>query len=146
MYPFLTTRKPNVESIKFLGFDVLFFSAHLASPAATLMTSEQAETQSNHSVKEPKDSYHLEEVFSNDDKKSGMNYDRVDPEIAKYASDKVIHIDDETNKRLKRLIDRRVLVIIVFTYFLQALDKGTLAFSSIMNLPKDAGLVGQQVT
>ncbi|KAI9284271.1 major facilitator superfamily domain-containing protein [Umbelopsis sp. AD052] len=108
------------------------------------MTAEQAETQSNHSVKNPKDSYHLEEVLSNDDKKSGMNYDRIDPEIAKYASDKVIPIDDETNKRLKRLIDRRVLVIIVFTYFLQALDKGTLAFSSIMNLPKDTGLVGQQ--
>jgi hypothetical protein len=110
------------------------------------MTAEQAETQSNHSAKNPKDSYHLEEVLSNDDKKSGMNYDRVDPEVAKYASEKVIPIDDETNKRLKRLIDRRVLVIIVFTYFLQALDKGTLAFSSIMNLPKDTGLVGQQVT
>jgi hypothetical protein len=109
------------------------------------MTSEKAETQSNRSDMDAKESYQLEEVLSASDKKSGMNYDRVDPEIAKYASEKVVHIDEETNKRLKRLIDRRVLVIMVFTYFLQALDKGTLSFSSIMNLPKDTGLVGQQV-
>lgn len=32
----------------------------------------------------------------------------------------------------------------VFTYFLQALDKGTLSFTSIMNLPQDLHLVGQQ--
>jgi hypothetical protein len=33
----------------------------------------------------------------------------------------------------------------VFTYFLQALDKGTLSFAAIMNLREDLGLVGQQV-
>lgn len=32
----------------------------------------------------------------------------------------------------------------VFTYFLQALDKGTLSFTSIMGLPEDLKLVGQQ--
>lgn len=69
---------------------------------------------------------------------------RVDPEVAKYASD-VIDIDDATNQRLKWKLYRRVLPIMVVTYFLQALDKGTLSFSSIMNLPQDIGLVGQQV-
>jgi MFS family permease len=108
------------------------------------MSGAEAETSSNHSHTSMKDEHRLEEVFSNDDKKSGMNYDRVDPEIAKYASQEVILIDEETNKRLRRLIDRRVLVIIIFTYFLQALDKGTLAFSSIMNLRTDANLQGQE--
>ncbi|KAG2174789.1 hypothetical protein INT43_005851 [Umbelopsis isabellina] len=105
------------------------------------MTSHQTDTQSHPDKPEE---HRLEEVFSIDTKRSGMNYDRVDPEIAKYASEKIVAVDKETNRRLKRLIDRRILVIIVFTYFLQALDKGTLAFSSIMNLPQDNHLVGQQ--
>jgi MFS family permease len=32
----------------------------------------------------------------------------------------------------------------VFTYFLQALDKGTMSFTSIMGVKEDLGLVGQQ--
>jgi hypothetical protein len=73
------------------------------------------------------------------------DHDRVDPEIAKYISETGIEIDEATNKRLKRMIDKRVLTIMTFTYFLQALDKGTLSFSSIMHLPQDTGLVGQEV-
>ncbi|KAI9323476.1 major facilitator superfamily domain-containing protein [Dichotomocladium elegans] len=68
----------------------------------------------------------------------------MDPEVAKYASGEIIEIDEATNKRLKRKIYQRILVIMTVTYFLQALDKGTLSFSSIMNLPSDTGLVGQQ--
>jgi hypothetical protein len=105
-------------------------------------TTHQADTQPHPDKPEE---HRLEEVFSVDTKRSGMNYDRVDPEIAKYASEKIVTVDKETNRRLRRLIDRRILTIIVFTYFLQALDKGTLAFSSIMNLPQDNNLVGQQV-
>ncbi|RWA11118.1 hypothetical protein EKO27_g3982 [Xylaria grammica] len=67
--------------------------------------------------------------------------DRVDKEIAKYASQARIDITPEENVRLRRLIDRRVLVVMICTYFLQAIDKGTLSFSSIMGLPKDTGLL-----
>lgn len=77
--------------------------------------------------------------------KNHPDFDRVDGEVAKYASDARIVIDDATNRRLRRLIDRRVLAIMIFTYFLQALDKGTLSFASIMGIQKDAGLHGQQV-
>lgn len=70
---------------------------------------------------------------------------RLDPEVAKYAANEVIEIDEETNRRLRRLIDRRILPVMVVTYFLQSLDKGTLSFSSIMDMPQDTGLVGQQV-
>lgn len=69
---------------------------------------------------------------------------RVDPELAKYASDKAVVIDEATNTRLKRMIDRRVLSIMIFTYFLQALDKGTMSFASIMGIREDANLKGQQ--
>jgi hypothetical protein len=77
--------------------------------------------------------------------KNHRDFDRVEGEVAKYASDVKVVIDAATNSRLRRLIDRRVLAIMIFTYFLQALDKGTLSFASIMGIQKDAGLHGQQV-
>ena len=54
-----------------------------------------------------------------------------------------IHPDED--KRLRRLIDRRVLIVMIFTYFLQALDKGTMSFASIMGIVDDVNLIGQQV-
>jgi hypothetical protein len=67
--------------------------------------------------------------------------DKVDKEIAKYASEARVEISPEENMRLRRLIDKRVLLVMICTYFLQAIDKGTLSFSSIMGLPKDTGLL-----
>lgn len=78
--------------------------------------------------------------------KQHMDYGRVDREVAEYAGAGAIVIDKETDKRLKRMIDKRVLTIMVATYFLQALDKGTLSFTSIMGLQEDTGLHGQQVS
>ena len=84
-------------------------------------------------------------MFPEELEKDHMNYDRVDKELAKYANAARIDISEAENKRLKRLIDKRVLPIMIFTYFLQALDKGTLSFASIMGIKTDAHLVGQQV-
>lgn len=72
--------------------------------------------------------------------KDHMNYDRVDQELAKYAHGARVEISEADNKRLKRMIDKRVLPIMVFTYFLQALDKGTMSFASIMGIRDDAHL------
>jgi len=91
--------------------------------------------------------YQLERVLSGDElNKEHMNYGRVDQELAMYATATGVEITPEENSRLKKLIDRRVLAIMVFTYFLQALDKGTLSFSSIMGLPTDLHLHGPQVS
>jgi hypothetical protein len=73
------------------------------------------------------------------------NHERIDPEVAKYATSDGIAVSDSDSKRLKRMIDKRVLTVMVFTYFLQALDKGTLSFAAIMNLREDLNLHGQQV-
>ncbi|KKY19974.1 putative allantoate permease [Phaeomoniella chlamydospora] len=92
-------------------------------------------------------SSHVERVLSPADglEKDHVNFDRVDAEIARYADPShMVEISEEENKRLKRLIDRRVLSIMVFTYFLQALDKGTMSFASIMNIREDNHLVDQQ--
>ncbi len=77
--------------------------------------------------------------------KDTTDFTQVDKEVAKYTSDVRIDIDEATNNRLKKMVNRRVLIIMIFTYFLQALDKGTLSFASIMGIQKDAGLVDQQV-
>ncbi|KAI0015089.1 MFS general substrate transporter [Xylariomycetidae sp. FL0641] len=75
-----------------------------------------------------------------DPKKDHSDYGKVDKEIAKYMSEGRIVISPEENTRLRKLIDRRVLVVMIITYFLQAIDKGTLSFSSIMGLPEDTGM------
>src|ERR1700753_3586947 len=80
-----------------------------------------------------------------DYKKVALSAKRLDPEVAKYATGNSQLISDPEDRRLKRLIDRRVLVVMVFTYFLQTLDKGTVAFASIMGFTTDLNLEGQQV-
>lgn len=70
--------------------------------------------------------------------------DTIQAEVAKYADTARIEFSTEENQRLRRLIDKRVLVIMVATYFLQSLDKGTLSFTSIMGIRKDLNLQAQQ--
>lgn len=77
--------------------------------------------------------------------KQQTNYALVDREVAQYASEGIVDIDEATNKRLKRMIDKRVLAVMVFTYFMQSLDKGTMSFASIMGIIDDSNLKGQEV-
>jgi hypothetical protein len=89
---------------------------------------------------------HVERTLSPGlEKGDHMNYDRVDAEVAKYTGDHIAPVSEEESKRLRRKIDKRVLVIMILTYFLQAIDKGTLSFTSIMGIQADTGLVGSQV-
>ncbi|KAH7231571.1 hypothetical protein FSOLCH5_005005 [Fusarium solani] len=67
----------------------------------------------------------------------------ADIETANYAGAPV-EIDDATNKELFWTVNRRILACMLGTYFCQSLDKGTLGFSSVMNIQEDANLHGQQ--
>jgi hypothetical protein len=84
--------------------------------------------------------------------KPTQHSERVDKELAQYVSDVRITITPERSAELRRMIDKRVLVVMILTYFLQAIDKGTLSFASIMGLTADTGLenadgtVSQQVS
>ncbi|KAH0133180.1 hypothetical protein KCU67_g16522, partial [Aureobasidium melanogenum] len=91
---------------------------------------------------EKDDLVRLETVMSNDENLKGdhMNYERVDRELAKYTAGERIEISEADDKRLKKMIDRRVLVVMILTYFLQALDKGTMSFTSIMGIQEDLHL------
>ncbi|PWN48501.1 MFS general substrate transporter [Violaceomyces palustris] len=69
--------------------------------------------------------------------------EQVDEEVLEHTDASVI-ITPEENKRLLRIIDRRVLPVMVVTYFLQSLDKGILSLASIMGIQEDWKLKGQQ--
>jgi len=51
-----------------------------------------------------------------------------------------IVVTPEENKRILRKIDLTILPIMLAVYFLQALDKATLAYASVFGLVKDANL------
>ncbi|KAJ1301039.1 hypothetical protein OPQ81_003460 [Rhizoctonia solani] len=68
----------------------------------------------------------------------------IDQEIAQFAAQHAVEIDEATNKRLLGLINKRVLVVMLVTYFIQSLDKGTMSFAAIMGIQKDANLHGQE--
>lgn len=69
--------------------------------------------------------------------------EEADEEVLKYT-DASITITPEENKRLLRLIDKRVLTIMLGTYFCQSLDKQILSFAAIMGIRDDLKLKGQE--
>lgn len=58
----------------------------------------------------------------------------IDAEVAEFFAEggPLIEIDEATNARLRIMVHKRVLVVMVTTYFCQALDNGTINFASIM--------------
>jgi len=59
-------------------------------------------------------------------------------------ADHRIELTPENNARVLRKIDLVLLPIVLGVYFLQALDKATLAYSSVFGLIDDTGLHGLQ--
>lgn len=106
-----------------------------------------ATVSSETEAKQARDISHVEQVLSQTDdlKKDDMDYSRVDKEVQEYANRAQVDIDEATNIRLRRMIDRRVLAIMICTYFLQALDKGTMSFASVMGIIQDTGMHGNEV-
>ncbi|KAF7355160.1 MFS general substrate transporter [Mycena sanguinolenta] len=103
------------------------------------------------SPKEPMREEHIEDMKDVGSFTSGStNYAApagIDAEVAQFFATQVhepVVIDEETNKRLRRMVDKRVMVVMVVTYFAQTLDKGTLNFASIMGIIQDTHLHGQQ--
>ncbi|RYO88592.1 hypothetical protein DL766_007235 [Monosporascus sp. MC13-8B] len=73
------------------------------------------------------------------------NRDNIgDEETARYAGREATYIDEKTNKELFWTVNRRILACMLGTYFCQSLDKGTLGFSSVMNIREDANLQGPE--
>ncbi|KAK4050907.1 hypothetical protein OIO90_004883 [Microbotryomycetes sp. JL221] len=86
------------------------------------------------------------DVASSQFTKDGPTYLAMDAEVAAVAAQdwKAVKITPEENKRLYRMVVKRVLTIMLGTYFIQGLDKSTMSFAAIMNIREDTGMVGQQ--
>ncbi|KAF1970024.1 MFS general substrate transporter [Bimuria novae-zelandiae CBS 107.79] len=101
------------------------------------------ETTATHRVEDSKSTVDtLEQAYPPAPEKVALHAQDGDEETARYASQRG-HIDEATNKRLFWKINKRILIIMLVTYFCQSLDKGTLGFSSIMGIKTDAHLTGQ---
>ncbi|KAF9893420.1 hypothetical protein FE257_010732 [Aspergillus nanangensis] len=81
----------------------------------------------------------------------------VDPKLQAHAQDadeamqafqqlhgETIELDEETNKRLLRIIDWNMMPIMCFVYGMNYLDKTTLSYASVMGLKPDLDLQGDQ--
>lgn len=73
---------------------------------------------------------------------SNANEDKA-AEVLK-ESNHSLTLTHENNKRVLRKIDLAILPVILGIYFLQALDKATLAYASVFGLVTDTNLVGHQ--
>ena len=90
---------------------------------ADTITTPDAKSAPNN-PKAYEDVTNIERVLStgttDDLEKDHADYNRMDKEIAQYANQSAIAISPEEDARLKKLIDRRVLVCMIITYFLYA--------------------------
>lgn len=66
----------------------------------------------------------------------------ADEALAAFEGHQSIVVDDATNKRLLRRINRRILPIMCVVYGMNFLDKTTLSYASIMGLREDISLSG----
>jgi MFS family permease len=53
-------------------------------------------------------------------------------------------LTEEDSKRIRRKTDRTILVVLVWVYFLQILDKSVLGYGATFGLQTDTGLTGNQ--
>ncbi|KIM73607.1 hypothetical protein PILCRDRAFT_99293 [Piloderma croceum F 1598] len=91
--------------------------------------------------------------ISNVAEKNGIAYDLVNVPHMNHAQHKHgkyvvgegrVHVSAEDNNRILRATDKTILMILIWVYFLQILDKSVLGYSSIFGLQKEANLSGYQ--
>lgn len=55
-----------------------------------------------------------------------------------------VSLTEEESKRICRKTDRTILVVLIWVYFLQILDKSVLGYGAAFGLEQDTGLTGNQ--
>lgn len=73
----------------------------------------------------------------------GVSHDDKLPQVDAIGFQRV-PLSEEDSKRIRRKTDRRILVILVWVYFLQILDKTVLGYGATFGLEEDTGLTGNQ--
>jgi hypothetical protein len=73
------------------------------------------------------DATEIERIASPDDlKKDRQDYGRIDAEVAKYTAAERIDISEEESRRLRRMIDKRVLPVMSMTFAFVSQTESTL--------------------
>jgi hypothetical protein len=87
---------------------------------------------------------HAEEVSSIDkDPEASPKSAHADRALSIIGGDRV-ELTEEESKRICRKIDKVILPILVWVYFLQILDKSVLGYGAVLGLRTDNGLTGNQ--
>jgi hypothetical protein len=137
--------KPSTLDSQGLPDTLPFEMSALEEPNPDLGPHPVVHHHHDHDTIEKKNISEIEQAHDGDlDKGDHTRYDKVDKELAQYINSEAVEISAAENTRLRRMIDKRVLAIMITTYFLQAIDKGTLSFAAIMGIQADTGLVGPQ--
>ncbi|KAI0156896.1 major facilitator superfamily domain-containing protein [Xylariaceae sp. FL1272] len=105
------------------------------------MSSKMEKEQMNHPVDNVKAAHY--EAVDVQGAKDADDHGR-DIQLSAIAHDTSIEIDAATNRKLFWTVNRRILGCMLVTYFLQSLDKGSVAFASVQGLIEDAHLVGSE--
>ena len=66
----------------------------------------------------------------------------ADEAMNAFESGEIIELDEATNRRLLRTIDRHLIPLMCVVYGLNYLDKTTLSYASVMGIKKDIHLKG----
>ena len=75
-------------------------------------------------------------IIHNEDVQSIKGNEPVDPPH--------VSLTEDENKRIRRKTDRTILVVLIWVYFLQILDKSVLGYGATFGLQKDTGLKGNE--
>lgn len=105
-----------------------------------------ASNDSQHSLQQKGDDVHqIEDLEGHKDFRTahGGSNKRGDRALAIIGSERV-DMTEEDNKRIRRKTDKTILVILIWVYFLQILDKSVLGYGAIFGLQKDTGLTGNE--
>ncbi|KAI9633473.1 putative MFS transporter [Dioszegia hungarica] len=69
---------------------------------------------------------------------------KVEANIATLAAEPDQEVDEQTSKRIGRMLDKHLMPLICFTYILQSLDKGSLGYGAIWGLRTDLRLTADE--
>lgn len=73
----------------------------------------------------------------------GKETQHADLALTLIGSHRVV-VTEEDSKRIRRKTDRTILIVLVWVYFLQILDKSVLGYGATFGLQTDTGLTGNQ--
>ncbi|KAI5451305.1 hypothetical protein NCC49_001900 [Naganishia albida] len=91
----------------------------------------------------------LHQEFARQDERKAVQFGEMDEQVMggsglKHMKDERVVMTDQQSRLVRRKIDRNILPILVWVYFLQILDKSCVGYAATFGLREDANLTGDQ--